>query len=171
MTNAEVSNFQTKMREEIREEYERIVHADAVVNIDALCNAVVHRHMPAVYSMPDADEAAVFVGALHTSVRPMSVRFMNQVGRELDDAFEEEKVGQTRFVGGGFESAILQDRYAFERANERVHAPLACMTREEIIAKANEYYAMARGNMVHGDELMRYAHWKFDSEPASLTVA
>lgn len=167
----DTSDFQGKMRDEIREEYERIVHANVVVKIDDLCGAVVHRHMPAVYSMPDADEAAVFVGALNTAIRPISVKFMNQIGRELDDADGESRAGQMRFVGGGFESAILQDRYAFEREQERIHAPLECMTREEIIAKANEYYAMARGNMTHGDELMRYADWKFESEPACLTVA
>lgn len=171
MTKAEAMNFRGRMREEIREEYARQVEADVMIKTDVLCNAVVHRHMPAVYRMSDADEAAVFVGALHASIRPLAVEYMNQVHRELDDAAAKAHHGQMRFVGGGFESDVLQDRYAFKRDGECIHGPLEKMSREEIIAKANEYYAMAKGNMAHGDELMRYVAWRDGSAPASLTIA
>lgn len=154
------SDFYDRIRKEIKPEYERMLLASAVISTDALVDAVVHKHMGVIYQMPNADDAALFAGALHSATWDAARDYMNKIGRQLDDAAAQEKRGQMRFVGGGFECDILQDNYAILRKGVRVHCPLELMTDDEIIAKAEEHYSMAKGHTKHGDRLIAYLDWR-----------
>jgi len=160
MTESDKANFRSRIREEIRDEYERMARASVVVNTGSLVSAVVHRHMPSVYQMTDASEAELFVGAMNFATWDNAVEYMNQVTSELDATAHKDSAGQMRFVGGGFESEILQERYAIKRSDDRVHVPLENMTDLEIEAKAQELEMQARGLVRHAGELRRYLRWR-----------
>jgi hypothetical protein len=55
----------------------------------------------------------------------------------------------------GFE--YLQKAYPIVRGETRVLVPIQQMTYEELCAKAQEKYTMAKGSNAHGDEIMHYA--------------
>lgn len=152
--------FRNRIREEIREEYERMAGANVVIKTDVLVGAIVHRHMPTIYAMPDSDEAELFVGALNTATWDHAVDYMNQVAAQLDNGEQDKASGQMRFVGGGFESEVLQDRYAIKRGKDRVHVPLEQMSDLEIEAKAQDLELQARGLVRHAGELRRYLRWR-----------
>lgn len=159
MGNSDAANFRLKVTGEVREEYDRMVVANVIIKTVDLVDSIVHRHMPAIYQMEDADEASFVVGAIHAATWNVAREFMNKVGFEIDKD-KDTNNGQMRFVGGGFESAILQDRYAIRRDGEPVHSPLDRMSDLEIEAKAKEYEAMATANQRHADELRRYRRWR-----------
>ena len=54
----------------------------------------------------------------------------------------------------GFE--YLQKAYPILRDKTRVLVPISDMSDEELSAKADEKYAMAKGNKAHGDEIIHY---------------
>lgn len=156
-TGSDVIQFRQLVSGEIRDEYERMAHADATINTGVLVSAVVHRHMPAIYTMSDADEAAYVVGALHAAVWPLSRDYMNKLTKDIDAI---SGISQMRFVGGGFETEILQDRYATRIDGEPVHMPLEAMNDLQVEAKAKEYESFAKANQRHADELRRYLRWR-----------
>lgn len=59
-----------------------------------------------------------------------------------------------QYVLDGF--AYLQKAYPIKRGEVRCIVPVEQMSDDELMAKANEKYAMARGNQTHGDEIMHY---------------
>jgi len=157
---SEKSVFRGRIRIEVEEEYQRMVKSSADINTGALVSAIVHRHMPSIYQMTDYDEAELFVGSMHYGAWEIAVEYMNKVTNELDRDAHDRVGGQMRFVGGGFESEVLQDRYAIKRKNERVHVFLKSMTDLEIEAKAQELETQARGLVRHAAELRRYISWR-----------
>ena len=65
---------------------------------------------------------------------------------------DSEAGGQ--IVLDGFD--YLQEAYPMVRGGSRVLVPTQQATDDELMAKASEKYAMAKGNQTHGDEIVQY---------------
>jgi hypothetical protein len=68
--------------------------------------------------------------------------------------YEISDVNDDQLVLDGFE--YLQTHYPFERDKKRVLVPTDLCTEDEIMARADEYDASARGQMRHAEELRAY---------------
>ena len=79
----------------------------------------------------------------------------NEVRKAINRAKQTDiESADAQLVLPGYQK--LQVRYALSRNDRPCFVRLEAMTDEEIVAKANECYRMARGCEKHGDELMDY---------------
>ena len=75
--------------------------------------------------------------------------------KKFDEGGDEGSNGKgAQYVLDGF--AYLQQAYPIKRGDVRCIVPVGQMTDDELMTKANEKYAMAKGNQTHGDEIVHY---------------
>lgn len=128
---------------EIRDAITNHLNGTPVVPADWIVNLIVQRHMRKAKGIP---EYFRYCALAHTGDE---VRKAVNRAKRSDIEDEDEQL-----VLPGYHK--LQVRYAVVRDGKSCFIRLEAMTDEEIVAKANECYRMARGCEKHGDELMDY---------------
>jgi hypothetical protein len=95
------------------------------------------------------DGADFAIACCYHTIQRMAGDLIRQVGKQETD---EES---TQYRLPGFE--YVRSHYSIVRAKTAQVVKLAEMTRDEVLAKADELEAHGKGALAHADELRRYA--------------
>lgn len=133
------------LRREVHAVIEEHVNAGRVVRRAWVANGIIMRH-------PLAETAEFHRLCAMKAVNDTVAEVLRDMKRKDHD--DPEYVSGTGTLPG---FKHLCKAYSIDRRGEIVLVPIGMLTRSELLARAQLYFAMAEGCHAHGQELLRYA--------------